>query len=436
MSEADSEAKTDARTPPPVPRTKLRWYQFSLLSLLIFTAIVGLLIGLVVVPVQRAREQWGAIRTLRDLGWVVACDPTPSGPAWARKVFGDEVFHDAVAVDSPPGASDDEMADLRHMPKLERACISGEKVTDAGVRRLAGFQKLKSVCLSGTSVSDDGVRDLGRLENLEQLYLTHTEVTAEGVRELEQMLPGCKVWRLEEMTNSIGMRFVLIPAGEFLMGSPAGDEGGRPQHQVRITKPFYLGVHEVTQGQYEAVMRSCPWSGQQYVKEGKDYPATYVSWGDAVAFCEKLSAKEGRTYRLPTEAEWEYACRAGSSTQFGFGDDPSALGNHAWYYENAGSVGEDHAHGVGRKKPNGWGLYDMHGNVWEWCSDRRDEGYYYRQSPVDDPAGPASRASRVIRGGGLNYRLGICRAATRSWDSPEYRDCILGFRLALVPAGK
>jgi formylglycine-generating enzyme required for sulfatase activity len=436
MSEA--EARTDAETTPP-PKFKLRWYQYSLKSLLVFTTIVGLLMGIVVVPVQWARQQWGAIQTLRDLGWVVTCDPTPSGPAWARKVFGDEMFHDAVAVDSPPGASDDEIEHLGHMPELERAYISGEKVTYAGVRRLAGFQKLKTVCLSGTSVGDEGARQLERLENLEHLYLTQTRVTDEGVRELEQMLPGCKVWRLEETTNSIGMRFVLIPAGEFMMGSPASDDDAadweRPQHRVRITKPFCLGVHEVTQGQYEAVMGSRPWSGQQYVKEGADYPASYVSWEDAVAFCEKLSAKEGRTYRLPMEAEWEYACRAGSTARFFFGDDPSALGNHGWHYENADAAGESYAHAVGRKKPNGWGLFDMHGNVWEWCSDWWEEGYY-RQSPVDDPMGPASGADRVDRGGGWGGSPGDYRAAFRYGLPPEDRYDRLGFRLALVPAGK
>jgi formylglycine-generating enzyme required for sulfatase activity len=436
---SDAEAKTDAETPPPL-RTKLRWYQYSLKSLLVFTTIVGLAMGLVVVPVHWARQQWGAIQTLRDLGWVVTCDPTPSGPAWARKVFGDEMFHDAVAVDSPPGASDDEMEHLGHMPELERVYISGENVTDVGVSRLAGFPKLKIVCLSGTSVGDDGARQLERLENLEQLYLTQTKVTDEGVRELQEMLPGCKVWRLEETTNSIGMKFVLIPAGEFMMGSPAWDQdqdlfgSERPQHRVRITKPFYLGVHEVTQAQYEAVMGSRPWSGQQYVKEDADYPATYVRWKEATVFCEKLSAKEGRTYRLATEAEWEYACRAGSSTGSFFGDDSSASGNHAWHYENAWNVGEEYAHAVGRKKPNGWGLYDMHGNVWEWCSDWRDGGYY-KESPVDDPTGPSSGDVRVVRGGGWHYSSD-CRAAYRPRGSPDPRGDDLGFRVALVPTGR
>jgi len=433
MSEA--EAKTDTRAPP--PGSKLRWYQYRLRSLLILMAIVALVMGLVVVPVQWARQQWGAIQAFRDLGWVVTCDPMPSGPAWARKIFGDEMFHNAVAVDSPPGASDDEMEHLGDMPELERAYISGENVTDVGARRLAGFQKLKTVCLSGTSVGDEGARQLERLENLEQLYLTQTKVTDEGVRELEEMLPGCKVWRLEKTTNSIGMRFVLIPAGEFMMGSPADDQDSfgseRPQHQVRITKPFYLGVHEVTQGQYEAVMGSRPWSGKRYAKEGADYPASYVTWEDAVAFCEKLSAKEGRTYRLPTEAEWEYACRAGSSTRFFFGDDPSAFGNHAWYSENARDAGERYAHGVGRKKPNGWGLYDVYGNVLEWCADWYGEGYY-KESPVDDPNGPSSGDVRVVRGGSWINVPWFARSAHRDRTYPDLRYYyFLGFRVSRTP---
>jgi formylglycine-generating enzyme required for sulfatase activity len=435
MSDADSETKTDAETPPPTPRSKLLWYQYSLGSLFILTTIVGLVMGLVVVPVQWARQQWGAIQALRDLGWVVTCDPTPSGPAWARKVFGGEMFHDAVAVDSPPGTSDDEMEHLGHMPDLERAYISGEKVTDVGVSRLAGFGKLKIVCLSGTSVGDEGARQLQRLENLEQLYLTQTRVTDEGARQLEQVLPGCKVWRFEGLTNSLGMRLVLVPAGEFTMGSPADDEysyaDDRPQHRVRITKAFYLGVCEVTQGQYEAVMGSRPWSGQQCVKEGADYPASYVNWEDAVAFCEKLSAKEGRTYRLPTEAEWEYACRAGSTTRFFFGNDPSAFGNHAWYDENAWHAGEKYAHAVGRKKPNGWGLYDMHGNVWEWCSDWWDQGYY-RQSAVDDPTGPSSGECRVLRGGSWRHRARGSRSANRLMWRPVFQGRDFGFRVSMT----
>ncbi len=422
--------------PQPAEKPKLRWYQYRLWHLFVLTAVVAIVMGVLMVPVHRARQQRVVIDALHELGWVVTCDPTPSGPAWARWLFGDETFLDAVAVDSPPGTSDDAMAHLGHMPELERAFISGENVTDTGVRRLAGLRKLKTVCLSGTSVGDESVGYFAGLENLEHLYLTHTQVTKEGVRQLEEMLPGCKIWRLEEMTDSIGMRFVLIPAGEFMMGSPDGDEDAdddeRPQHRVRITKPFYLSVHEVTQEQYEQAMGKRPWSGQQYVKSGADYPATYVSWEDAVAFCEKLSAIEGCTYRLPTEAEWEDACRAGSTTSFFFGDDYSALGNHAWYDENAWSTGEPYAHGVGEKKANGWGLYDMHGNVWEWCLDWYGEGYY-KESPVDDPTGAGSGEFRVLRGGSWFDYPRFGRSAVRIGVSPDVRDYNYGFRVSRTP---
>ena len=191
----------------------------------------------------------------------------------------------------------------------------------------------------------------------------------------------------DPIENSIGMVLVPIPAGEFLMGSPETEPGRRDnevQHQVTLTKPFLLGVHEVTQGQWQAVMGTTPWKGKEFVKEGDDYPATYVSWHDAVEFCRKLSEKEGLEYRLPTEAEWEYACRAGTTTAYSFGDDASELGEYAWYRENARNVGQKYAHTVGQKKPNPWGLYDMHGNVWEWCSDWYGD---YPSGSVTDPQG-------------------------------------------------
>jgi len=237
-----------------------------------------------------------------------------------------------------------------------------------------------------------------------------------------------------EITNSIGMRLVLIPPGEFMMGSPQSEEARKEdeyQHRVRITKPFYLGVTEVTQEQWEAVMETRPWSGSERVKKGEDYATTNVSWEDAQAFCERLTNREGTTYRLPTEAEWEYACRAGTTTAYHFGDDGSHLGEYAWFRDNAYGVDDQHAHRVAQKKPNAFGLYDMHGNVWEWCSDRYAD--YPAESPVDDPMGPESGSHRVYRGGCWYITAKSCRSADRSRISPDFRYDYLSFRVARSP---
>ena len=229
----------------------------------------------------------------------------------------------------------------------------------------------------------------------------------------------------QEIENSIGMKFKLIPAGEFLMGSPDGDSDAdsdeKPQHLVRITKPFYLGVTEVTQEQYERVMGQNP----SRFKGDPQRPVEMVSWEDAVAFCRKLSEQEGQAYRLPTEAEWECACRAGSTTKWSFGDDAAGLKDRAWYDENS----DRSTHPVAQKEPNAFGLYDMHGNVWEWCADWY-AGDYYTASPTDDPRGSESGSDRVLRGGGWVYVASGCRAAYRYWGGPGFRYGILGFRLA------
>jgi len=222
------------------------------------------------------------------------------------------------------------------------------------------------------------------------------------------------------------------------MGSPDSQKASwpneRPQHRVRITKPFYLGIHEVTQQQYEEVMGDKPWSGQRYVKDGPKYAATYVSWDDAQEFCRKLSTNEGRTCRLPTEAEWEYVCRAGSKTRYSFGDDESKFGDYAWYERNTTAVPtavqEIYAHRVGLKRANTWGLYDMHGNVEEWCQDRHDDDYY-TNSPTDDPTGAPSGSHREARGGGWNNNPGLCGSASRDSHPPDRRTGYLGFRVVL-----
>ena len=221
--------------------------------------------------------------------------------------------------------------------------------------------------------------------------------------------------------------FVEIPAGTFEMGSEYGDSDEIPVHTVTISKPFSMSKYEITQGQWKEVMGTEPWRGEQFVQEGEDYPATDVSWYDADAFARRLDSLSGtHHYRLPTEAEWEYAARAGSSTEYSFGDEADSLGAYAWYEANASAVGEEYAHRVGQKRPNAWGLYDVHGNVWEWVSD-----WYasYESSPRTDPEGPATGSFRVFRGGNFFLAARNARSAYRLRDAPDYHDFILGFRL-------
>jgi formylglycine-generating enzyme required for sulfatase activity len=231
--------------------------------------------------------------------------------------------------------------------------------------------------------------------------------------------------------NSIGMKLTLIPAGEFQMGSPDAEQGradDETRHLVKITKPFYLAVHEVTQQQYEKVMGVRPWQGKGYVREGPDYPAVYVNHDDAVEFCRRLSKQEGVEYRLPTEAEWEYACRAGTTTAYSFGDDEAKLGQYAWYVKNAWDIGEEYAHRVGQKLPNPWGLYDMHGNAHEWCQDWY--GPYGSEKVVIDPVGPAQGNYRVLRGGSFNTQTSNVRSADRYVNQPVTGSRLNGFRAA------
>ncbi len=231
--------------------------------------------------------------------------------------------------------------------------------------------------------------------------------------------------------RTIGMKFMKIPAGTFLMGSPDTEKDrhdNEHQHKVTITKPFYMQTTEVTQGQWKEVMGTEPWKGKQYVKEGPNNAASWVSWDDAMAYCKKLSEQERKTYRLPTEAEWEYACRAGTDTAWSFGNDKKVLGDYAWYRENTVNIGEQYAHQVGQKKPNAFGLYDMHGNVYEWCHDYYGEDYY-KQSSEKDPTGPTSGSARVVRGGSWVLSSRATRSADRGRGGAGFRGNFLGFRL-------
>lgn len=297
--------------------------------------------------------------------------------------------------------------------------------------------------------------------------------------------------------NMLGMQFVRIPAGEFSMGSdetpdalaraypqydPArflllGDEA--PVHKVRITHPFYMGRHEVTVGQFRRFLQASGYVPEsvadgtggygynprydpaksergdafdgrdpQYswrnpgFAQGDDHPVVNVTWNDAVAMARWLSKKEGKRYRLPTEAEWEYACRAGSRTRYHSGDDPQSLTQvanlfdsdaatnwpHWRQYALPGRDGYPFTAPVGRFAPNAFGLYDMHGNAWEWTADYHDD-HYYARSPLNDPQGPATGSVRVRRGGSWHTWAFYARCSYRNWNTPETRYTLVGMRL-------
>ena len=238
--------------------------------------------------------------------------------------------------------------------------------------------------------------------------------------------------QLKEITNSVGMKLVLIHAGSFTMGSPEGEIGRQENetpHEVTISNSYYLGVFEVTQGEYEKVIEERP-----SVFIGIHLPVNQISREDAVTFCKKLSdlpeeKATGRNYRLPTEAEWEYACRANSPTAYCFGDSTESLGEYAWFDTNDGRT----PHPVGQKKPNRWGLYDMHGNVWEWCNDWYIE---YPSGAAINPSGPRGGKSFVFRGGSWSNPAASCRSAHRFTIEPTFRSGSLGFRVALSPPAK
>jgi len=245
-----------------------------------------------------------------------------------------------------------------------------------------------------------------------------------AVRQAATNRQAVKIQKVD-LGGGVQMELVLIAPGSFKMGSKRGQAEEKPVHEAKITEPFYMGKYEVTQEQWEKVMGSNPSS----VKEPKN-PVTDVSWDDCQVFLRKLNERTGgNSFFLPTEAQWEYACRAGSASKYFWGDDAGALGEYAWCHDNSGG----NPHPVGERKPNAWGLYDMSGNVWEWCADWYD-GTYYRNAPSLNPTGPASGSARVWRGGSwLNDDDNSFRCASRSYDGPSNRFAGNGFRCARTP---
>jgi formylglycine-generating enzyme required for sulfatase activity len=253
-------------------------------------------------------------------------------------------------------------------------------------------------------------------------------------------VPGAKRATDATYTNTVGMEFLLIPAGSFQMGSADEDRDAaaneKPRHRVAIGRPFYLGKYEVTQAQWQAVMGSSPHTlprsnsfydipGMAARLNNPTNPAT-VSWNDAQEFVRRLNRKEGQSrYRLPTEAEWEYAARAGTTNAYSFGDDGRQLHRYAWHGEDFVSGAH---HRVGEKAPNPWGLHDIHGNVWEWVQDF----YTDRYGPTDaEPSGPPAGSGHVVRGGSWHVTSNSWRSAVRKEYDADYRGISIGFRVAL-----
>jgi formylglycine-generating enzyme required for sulfatase activity len=239
---------------------------------------------------------------------------------------------------------------------------------------------------------------------------------------------------------SCGIKLNWVASGRFQMGSPAGEAGRSndegPQTEVKITRGFWLGIFTVTQEEWKAVAEDVSGlNAKPSYFRGTRRPVEQVSWDDCQEWLQALNTVENAgkrlphnfQYRLPTEAEWEFACRAGTSTRFHFGNDDGLLGNYAWYSGNSGSQ----IHSVGEKKANGWGFYDMHGNVWEWCEDRY--GGPLPGGSVTDPRGLVLGTNRVFRGGSWGIAASRCRSAYRVWNKPAFRDYTLGCRVALAP---
>ena len=246
-----------------------------------------------------------------------------------------------------------------------------------------------------------------------------TEAKAKEVQKESAKRLQTEVEKKADLGKGVNLDIVLIPAGRFMMGSPASEKGrneNETQHEVTLTKSYYMGKYELTQEQWEAVMGNNP----SEIK-GVKLPVTQVSWEDCQEFIKKLNSKTTGGYRLPTEAEWEYACRAGTSTAFSYGDSIT---------KSDANINGDNIKAMGSYSPNAFGLYDMHGNVWEWCED-----WYgpYPNGKVNDPLGTANGTHRILRGGSFFYGVSEARSSNRATDSPANRSGNAGFRLARTP---
>ena len=418
------------------------------------------------------------------------------------------------------------MPSLAGLTKLHNLGLDGTQVTDKGMAALKGMTELENLYVGMTDVTTKGLAVVPRKERMVMMRMGKTALTPRQLDDVMQLYPNTQkfdpsgYWTPErvkaamkelgkdvptpkkaaaDLGGGMKMELVLIPAGKFKMGSgesaedtaayfnktyrkifPADGVGGleanffeneHPQHDVRIAKPFFLGVYPVTRGQFRQFVTATAYKmhtekgekrwawgwdpdkkefsfNEKYswqnsgFKQTDEHPVVNVTWNDAVAFCKWLTKKEGRTYRLPTEAEWEYACRAGTTTRYLSGDDPKTLSKIGervdatalakipdWKYMIRHSDNYVFTSPVGKSKPNAFGLYDMQGNAFQWCSDWYGENYY-AASPFDDPTGPDSGKDRVIRGGTWSFRPLGARSAERNRTEPDGRNCAVGFRVA------
>ncbi len=318
-----------------------------------------------------------------------------------------------------------DLSPLSGLPGLRSLNLrSCEKLAD--LSPLAGLSRLETLELAYC----EGVTDLSPLEGLAGLRMLDLQGGREAVQDLKLLkaLPAAAPGQdYIELACGVPIKMVWVEGGEFQMGSLDDEEGHRasegPVQRVVLTG-FWMGAELLTQAQYEAVVGSNP---SRF--KGADRPVERVSWDDAVACCQQLSERCGRVYALPSEAQWEYACRAGSTGRFCFGDSDPRLGHYAWYDANSGRE----THGVGGKRPNAWGLYDMHGHVWEWCQDAWHESY--NDALDDGSARKAKRGTpRVVRGGSWDSDARDCRSAYRNYLTPDNRYHFVGFRVLTVPS--
>ena len=313
---------------------------------------------------------------------------------------------------------DDRLAALQS--QLEPA-VAGQQ---SEARRLSQLEEQVFTAVTRQQAAAQRVTELAeQVESVTQ-ELEETRADVDAVREavagLAAASPVPAAAQLPETwTNDLQMTFVLVPAGSFDMGSESGDDDERPVRTVPVDVPFYISQFEVTQAQWFSVMESDP----SAFSDDDNRPVENVSWNDAQAFIDKLNATDpAATYRLPTEVEWEYAARAGSTAAYGYGDDPAELDAYAWYAGNADNT----THPVGEKQPNAWDIHAMHGGVWEWVQNRY--GPYAPSAGAESPDPPPG-LRRVLRGGSWLSPAGDCRAASRSHAHPAFRGSHVGFRL-------